>query len=237
MAWNIRVKLEQFIDRNPYLKTISPKIDKQFNWREMVSDQLTMSLRTGKRLRRMYRFVRVFGGTMVFSYCVGTTVFNMIGYPAQVNGKSMQPSLNFPLPSKKFNILGYDFNSDWVFVNCWRAKQFDLHRGEVVVLVSPKDPTDNVIKRIVGLDGDLILPHDHAYQHDMVRVPEGHCWVEGDNWSNSVDSNKYGPVPQGLVFGVATRILWPPYRWQVLEAHLPPGSEERVVRNNQKNRR
>jgi len=234
MAWNIKVMFEQFLDRNPYLKTISPKIEKQtinLNWREIFSDQIMLSKRTGKRIRRVLRFVRVFGGTMVLSYCVGTTVFNMIGYPAQVNGKSMQPALNFPIPTKKMNILGYDFNSDWVFVNCWRAKQFNLRCGDVVVLVSPKDPTDNVIKRIVAMEGDLVLPHNHADQYDMVHIPTGHCWVEGDNWTNSVDSNKYGPVALGLVFGVATHILWPPYRWQTLGPDLPPGCEERIVRS------
>ncbi len=50
--------------------------------------------------------------------------------------------------------------------------------------------------------------HTHAHTHTSsncraksgrrryVTIPEGHCWVEGDNSHNgvSVDSNKYGPV-------------------------------------------
>lgn len=29
---------------------------------------------------------------------------------------------------------------------------------------------------------------------DRVRVPRGHCWVEGDNAAVSHDSNRFGPV-------------------------------------------
>ena len=28
-------------------------------------------------------------------------------------------------------------------------------------------------------------------------------------------SNKYGPVSKGLVFGVATAVIWPPTRWSI----------------------
>ena len=27
-----------------------------------------------------------------------------------------------------------------------------------------------------------------------VRIPEGHCWVQGDHSRVSIDSNHYGPV-------------------------------------------
>ena len=29
---------------------------------------------------------------------------------------------------------------------------------------------------------------------DVIRVPEGHCWVEGDNKASSLDSRTFGPV-------------------------------------------
>lgn len=29
---------------------------------------------------------------------------------------------------------------------------------------------------------------------DVIRVPEGNCWVEGDNKASSLDSRTFGPV-------------------------------------------
>jgi len=31
-------------------------------------------------------------------------------------------------------------------------------------------------------------------QNDVVKIPEGHCWVEGDNPASSMDSRSFGPV-------------------------------------------
>jgi len=46
------------------------------------------------------------------------------------------------------------------------------------------------VKRLIGLAGDDVLGNDlHIH-----KVPEGKCWIEGDNRSNSRDSNEYGPV-------------------------------------------
>ena len=37
-----------------------------------------------------------------------------------------------------------------------------------------------------------------------MQVPEGHCWVLGDNLTESRDSRVYGPIPLALVRGKAT---------------------------------
>lgn len=54
-----------------------------------------------------------------------------------------------------------------------------------------------------------------------MRIPEGHCWVEGDHTGHSLDSNFFGPVAIGLITAKASRIVWPPERWQKLENTLP----------------
>ena len=38
------------------------------------------------------------------------------------------------------------------------------------------------------------LPSTQGYRLKTVYVPQGHCWVEGDNTRSSQDSNFYGPV-------------------------------------------
>lgn len=67
-----------------------------------------------------------------------------------------------------------------------------------------------------------------GYKNQIVRVPEGHCWVEGDHVGHSMDSNLFGPVSLGLVTAKATCIVWPPSRWQNIYQLLP---EERKPLN------
>jgi inner membrane protease subunit 1 len=40
-------------------------------------------------------------------------------------------------------------------------------------------------------------------------VPEGHCWLLGDNLPASRDSRAYGPVPLALVKGKVVARVWP----------------------------
>ena len=46
-------------------------------------------------------------------------------------------------------------------------------------------------------------------------MPEGHCWMLGDNLSESRDSRAYGPVPLALIKGkVAAKVLpWAERKW------------------------
>lgn len=55
---------------------------------------------------------------------------------------------------------------------------------------SPSNYKEKLVKRIAGLPGDLI----HLPSLDIVRVPQGHCWIVGDNSACSLDSRSFGPV-------------------------------------------
>lgn len=131
-----------------------------------------------------------------------------VGYVARVDGISMQPCLN-PVSDQ----------TDYVFLSRFAVRNLEIERGDVVSLVSPKNPEQKLIKRVVGLQGDLI--NTLSYKTPIVKVPEGHCWVEGDHYGNSLDSNHFGPVSLGLVTAKATYILWPPTRFQKLHSVLP----------------
>lgn len=49
-----------------------------------------------------------------------------------------------------------------------------------------------ITKRIIGLPGDIV---QHLRKKDkQVRIPQGHCWIEGDEAFHSKDSNSFGPV-------------------------------------------
>ncbi|KRT78406.1 Peptidase [Oryctes borbonicus] len=139
---------------------------------------------------------------------IGITFLDTVGYVARVDGISMQPALN---PNKD--------GTDYVFLNRWAVRSYDVSRGDIISLKSPKDPDQRIIKRVVGLGGDIIATL--GYKNDVIRIPEGHCWVEGDHTGHSMDSNNFGPVSIGLVTAKATCIVWPPSRWQYIRSYMP----------------
>lgn len=91
-----------------------------------------------------------------------------------------------------------------------------MTRGEIVSLISPKDPKQRIIKRVIGCPGDTI--QSIGYKEKYIKVPPGHFWCEGDHTANSLDSNTFGPVPLGLLTAKATYIVWPPARWRQLSS-------------------
>jgi len=187
-------------------------------------------------VKRTSRLLLKFSKTTILAFCVGKAFSSIVGYPASVSGNSMQPVFNFTQADSSYrqsfkswqnSFLRLDL--DWVFVNCWAARNFTFSPGDIVVFVSPKNPYSYVIKRVIAQEGDQVL--SHRGEESMGVIPKGHCWVEGDNWDNSVDSNKYGPLPTGLVFGVATHVIWPPYKWQKMSPSIPPSLlPERVIK-------
>ncbi|RWS31940.1 mitochondrial inner membrane protease subunit 2-like protein, partial [Leptotrombidium deliense] len=82
---------------------------------------------------------------------------------------------------------------------------------------SPKNPEQKLIKRVIALEGDIV----RSTASKVIKIPKGHCWVEGDHTRNSLDSNHFGPVAVGLLHSHATHILWPPRRWSKINDELP----------------
>lgn len=86
-------------------------------------------------------------------------------------------------------------------------------------------PGAKAAKRVIGLEGDFVCvvsgPREEGdededvkagrarFTQEMVQVPMGHCWVEGDNLEWSRDSRVYGPIPMALIRGKIVYRLWP----------------------------
>ncbi|KAH8914228.1 LexA/Signal peptidase [Atractiella rhizophila] len=88
-----------------------------------------------------------------------------------------------------------------------------FHRGQLVAYSLPLHPQGCGMKRIVGVEGDVIeyVPPSrlNPSMEDTIRilVPKSHLWLEGDSPSFSIDSRTFGPVPQSLVVGKAWAIV------------------------------
>ncbi|KAI0750916.1 peptidase S24/S26A/S26B/S26C [Daedaleopsis nitida] len=133
-----------------------------------------------------------------------------------VKGRSMQPTLN-PDDSPFRDIVLFDRFSIRLMQR--------YERGDVVALKSPID-SKLVVKRIIALEGDTVktLP---PYPDAEVCVPPGHAWVEGDEPFRTEDSNRFGPVPLGLIESRLAWIMWPWGRIGPLGQPLIPRDDAR----------
>lgn len=109
-----------------------------------------------------------------------------------------------------------------------------VERGDIVIFRSPEDPSIDMVKRCIGVPGDLVRVVDKELyingqwvddntftQHRDPRVlrgrrdnfgpfevPEGQYFCMGDNRDNSNDSRFWGTVPAHFVKGRALLVYW-----------------------------
>ncbi|KAK3910996.1 Mitochondrial inner membrane protease subunit 1 [Frankliniella fusca] len=125
--------------------------------------------------------------------CAIRVIHNEYFFLVKTNGPSMEPT----------------FHTGDFIIGERRPK--DVTYGNILILRSPFDPEGYLVKRLMGLPGDI-----KRNGLSFTKVPEGHMWLEGDNSSNSRDSRSFGPVPQGLITGRALYKVWPPSEAKVL---------------------
>ena len=98
----------------------------------------------------------------------------------------------------------FSASTEWIIEDALsvRLGRRPLERGELVVLDSPRVPSAQICKRIIGLPGDVICvdpSNQRGRAEEHVLIPPGHIWIAGDNAAASLDSRDYGPVPMALV--------------------------------------
>ncbi|KAJ7961249.1 putative Mitochondrial inner membrane protease subunit [Quillaja saponaria] len=131
-----------------------------------------------------------------------------------VRGGSMSPTFN-----PRTNSLMGSISDDYVLVEKFCLEKYKFSHGDVVVFRSPLDHKEKHIKRIIALPGEWF---GSCHSYDVLKVPAGHCWVEGDNPASSMDSRSFGPIPLGLVQGRVTHVVWPPQRIGAVETKTRP---------------
>lgn len=136
---------------------------------------------------------------------------------SEVRGASMMPGIH---------------DRDRILVDHLSYLMGGVHRGDVVVLRYPLDPSVDYIKRVIGLPGEEVVisfgqvwidghlltePYvdDEAidpYTRLRTTVQPGHYFVMGDNRLRSSDSREFGQVPHELLRGRVRLRVWPPDR-------------------------
>ncbi|MBN2256312.1 MAG: signal peptidase I [Anaerolineaceae bacterium] len=98
--------------------------------------------------------------------------------------------------------------------------------GDVVIFHAPNNPSEDYIKRIIGVPGDLVTVESGQVSVNGVvlnepyiaaspgyngswTVPEDSLFVLGDNRNSSSDSHAWGFVPMDEVIGKALFVYWP----------------------------
>ena len=108
--------------------------------------------------------------------------------------------------------------------------------GDLIAFTYPLDPSLEVVKRVVGLPGDIIeikagevIRNGHPLQEtyvvagdertvDPVMVREDFCYVLGDNRIVSNDSRNWGLLHQEYIIGRAWVSYWPWERFAALHS-------------------
>lgn len=166
---------------------------------------------------KRYRLVREVIETVVLTFLM-FMVIRLAVQNFNIDGHSMEPGLH---------------NTELVLVDKWSYLFHAPARGDVVVFVAPPQPSQDYIKRIIGLPGDVITVRDTTVIVDGVRlnetyvnaanqgnpyayktinnlvVPPNEYWVMGDNRANSSDSRDWGFVPRQNIIGRAALVYWP----------------------------
>src|SRR5260221_5737892 len=164
---------------------------------------------------KRYRLVREVIETIVLT----VLMFLVIRFAVQnfnIEGTSMEPSLH---------------NQELILVDKWTYLFRPPARGDVIVFVAPPNPSEDYIKRVIGLPGDVVTIHNttvtvNGRQLNEVYVkpenqgnqypsftnmviPPGAYFVLGDNRAGSSDSRDWGCVPQKNIVGRAAVVYWP----------------------------
>jgi signal peptidase I len=137
--------------------------------------------------------------------------------PFTIHQISMQPTL---------------MEGDRILINRLTYHFRDPQAGDVVVFDSPLNNDEDLVKRVVAVEGDTVairdgslyvngvaqeepylLEQDFQGEESETVIPAGQVFVLGDNRNNSGDSRIFGPIPRDSLIGSAFVIYWPIRHW------------------------
>ncbi|MCJ1258456.1 hypothetical protein MMC24_006289 [Lignoscripta atroalba] len=168
------------------------------------------------------RIPTLFGPQQLPSYIINFTkgiffghlFIEYVGAIKETRGPSMLPTLSA--------------HGDWVYVSKLFRRGKGIAVGDVVTVRHPMFPWMGASKRVLGMPGDFVIRGTPGGgsggegEQMMVQVPEGHCWLAGDNAAFSRDSRDYGPLPLALVKGKVIARVWPLWEFKWIGSTFHP---------------
>jgi signal peptidase I len=185
----------------------------------MLADEQPKS-RTSSALRELAE-------TILFTLLIYLLVRTFVLENYRVQGGSMNPTLE---------------SGQYLVVDKLSYRLHEPQRGDIIVLRDPHRPDRKLIKRIVGLPGEVVEVEggqlringqslEESYIGVTIRytqvplpVPEEHYYVLGDNRNNSSDSHSWGTLARRDIVGKAWLSYWPPRLWSIIH-HESYGNE------------
>ncbi len=166
---------------------------------------------------KRYRLVREVIETAVLTLLMFLVIHSAV-QNFNVDGHSMEPNLH---------------DKELILVDKWTYLFHAPARGDVIVFVAPPAPSEDYVKRIIGVPGDVITINNGAPTVDGVAlkesyvrpanmgatpgdmainkmiVPPNDYFVLGDNRVGSSDSRTWGLLPRKNIIGRAALVYWP----------------------------
>lgn len=165
---------------------------------------------------RFRHFVKYVVIDILLAALISFFLINYVVSAFKIEGDSMKPLLRA---------------QERILISKLAVRKDNLRRFDIVVLYKPDEPDKSLVKRIIGLPGEIIeirggevLINDKPLKQfpgadaggalspaDMkaLLIPRGTFFVMGDNRAISFDSRLFGPVPQKYIFGKAFFRYWP----------------------------
>ncbi|GAP13913.1 signal peptidase I, bacterial type [Longilinea arvoryzae] len=122
---------------------------------------------------------------------------------------------------------------EFILVNKLAYRLGNVSNGDVVIFHYPLNPSEDYIKRVIGIPGDVVTVQNHQVTvngtvldepyimappnyNNTWTVPAGQIFVLGDNRNSSSDSHNWGFVPLENLVGKALVVYWPLDQMKIL---------------------
>ena len=151
------------------------------------------------------------------AFCIALLIQAFLIKPFTVRQVSMQPTL---------------IEGDRMLINRLVYHFRDPRPGDIIVFKSPLSKKEDLVKRVVAVEGDRVSVYGGAFylngekqvepyineqnfngEYEETIIKPGKVFVLGDNRNKSGDSRSFGPIERDSIIGTAFFIYWPFKHW------------------------